>query len=411
MNTSKLLEKLASGTATQADYHHFNEWFEAMSETEQHEILTTYESLLPYHNDHNFPSTLTEKIARRIRYHEEKKQKAKIFSMVKWAAAAAVLAAISWLVWPSLKISKTQPAALATTPVVQDKEPASQGAILTLSNGSIINLDSIANGSIATQGGMKLIKKDGQLIYAANPDEHAPDAAAKNAALAYNMIQAPRGRQFQLVLPDGSNVWLNAASSIRYPIAFEPSERQVTITGEVYFEIAKEVNRPFKVRFHTARAGSGEVEVLGTHFNINAYPDEPVVSTTLLEGKVKLSPIDTTSTSPMPGYALNPGTQGILNKPSGKSPQIHLQPANMEETMAWKNGRFVFNETPIVNIMRQVARWYDVEIIYPKAIPEKKFTADLSRQTRLSEFMKVMEVSVKGFHFIINEKTLTVTLK
>ena len=408
MNTSNLLEKLASGTATQADYQHFNEWFEAMSETEQHEVLITYESLLLYHNDQNLPPTLTEKIARQIRDHEEKKQRVKIYSMVKWAAAAAILVAISWLVWPSLKISKTQPAPLATTPVVQDKEPASQGAILTLSNGTTINLDSIGNGSVATQGGMQVIKKDGQLIYTANPDVHTTNAAAEHAALAFNIMQAPRGRQFQLVLPDGSKVWLNAASSIRYPIVFEPSERQVTITGEAYFEIQPLTPKggqkkiPFIVKIITPSGDAGEVEVLGTHFNINAYSDEPNIRTTLLEGAVKVSSMVNGQSS-----ILKPGQQSVIH-----NAQMTIRDnVDLESIIAWKNGRFVFNETPIENIMRQVARWYDVEIIYPKAIPEKKFTADLSRQTKLSEFLKVMEVSISGFHFTINEKNLIVTLK
>jgi ferric-dicitrate binding protein FerR (iron transport regulator) len=411
MNQKELLEKLASGSAGQADYQQFTEWFEALPEEEQQTVIRQYEAIILLQEGGTTPSTIAQKIAQRVNAHEQKREKKKVITMVRWTAAAVLaagVAGITWLSWWPGQSTRQASAPIAGTQVLHDKQPASQGATLTLADGSTIILDSIGNGNIATQGNMQVTKNNGQIIYTA-PQQPVTSIPGHNSPpTTYNTMATPRGRQFKLILPDGSKVWLNAASSIRYPTVFTGTDRQVTITGEAYFEVEKMANKPFKVSFYTPAAGSGEVEVLGTHFNINAYGDEATIKTTLLEGKVKIAPVNTISPHPIVDYTLTPGKQGILALLSDQSPQVHIQVANTEEVMAWKNGRFQFNHTPIKDIMRQVSRWYDVDIIYPKTIPEKEFTADLSRQTRLSELLKALELS--GFRFTIDAKTLTVTM-
>lgn len=411
MDQKELLEKLASGSAAQADYQQFTEWFEALPEEEQQTVIQQYEAIILLQEGGTLPSTIAQKIAQHVDVHEQKRKRGKVITMVRWTAAAvlaAAVAGITWLSWWPGQSTRQASSQVATTGVVHDKQPASQGATLTLADGSIVVLDSIGNGNIATQGNMQVSKKNGEVIYTAPQQPVTSIPGHDSPPTTYNTMATPRGRQFKLILPDGSKVWLNAASSIRYPTAFTGTDRQVTITGEAYFEVEKMANKPFKVSFQTPAAGSGEVEVLGTHFNINAYGDETTIKTTLLEGKVKIAPVSTTSDLPLVGYTLSPGKQGILVLLPNRSPQVRIQAANTEEVMAWKNGRFQFNHTPIKDIMRQVSRWYDVDIIYPKTIPEKEFTADLSRQTRLSELLKVLELS--GFRFTIDAKTLTVTM-
>lgn len=406
MDQKELLEKLASGSASQADYQHFTEWFEALPEGEQQTVIQQYEAIILLQEGGTVPSTIAQKIAQRVNIHEQKRKRVKVITLVRWTAAAtlaAALAGITWLSWGPGQSTRQASSQVATAGVVHDKQPASQGATLTLADGSIVEIDSLTNGNIATQGNMQVIKKDGQVIYTAP----ANSANTTGTAVAYNTMATPRGRQFKLILPDGSKVWLNAASSIRYPTAFTGTDRQVTITGEAYFEVEKMTNKPFKVSFHTPAAGSGEVEVLGTHFNINTYADESASRTTLFEGSVAVRPVDTASTLPMVALKLTPGRQAVLYRKAGQA-NLQAFDADPDAVLAWKNGRFRFHDATIQNIMRQVARWYDVDIIYSKTIPEKRFTADLSRHTRLSDFLKVLELS--GFRFTIDAKTLTVTM-
>jgi len=408
MPEQQLLQKFAAGTTTSEEHTRFNEWFEALSEAEQQEVLTTYEQIVNNQPDHGtIRPALTEQLATRIKAHEQQQQRGKIFSIFRMAAAAAVIISVAVVAWFTFNHQKHGKPAIATTPPAQDKAPAKQGAILTLADGTQIVLDSAANGQLAHQGNVIVTKQEGKLIYA------TASTTATPLSLSFNTMATPRGRQFQLVLPDGSKVWLNAASSIHYPTAFTGRERTVEITGEAYFEITKNEQVPFKVKFNAPGGNAGEVEVLGTHFNINAYADEPAIKTTLLEGAVKIS-------SSQPGIlhpksvTLHPGQQAVLSIGSDKSPRDQSQHVGIpvalvdtDEVMAWKNGHFQFNGTPFPSIMRQVARWYDVDVIYDGTIPEKKFTADFSRQTKLSEFLKVLELS--GIRFSTDANTLHVT--
>jgi transmembrane sensor len=271
-----------------------------------------------------------------------------------------------------------------------DLPPGGNRAVLTLANGTSIVLDSAANGVLAQQGNARVLKTNqGQLAYN-NTNE-------KPTEVLYNTLATPRGGQYQLVLPDGSKVWLNAASSIRYPTAFSGSTRTVDITGEAYFEIAKDAGKPFTVRLGSPAGAKGEVKVLGTGFNVNAYLDEPVVRTTLLEGSVKVTKDAATAT-------LKPGQQAELEQAG----DIRLVPdPDIAQTMAWKNGLFAFNGADIQTIMRQIKRWYNVDIVFEGDIREK-FHLEISRNTNVSNVFRILEAT-GAVHFKIDGEKIVIT--
>lgn len=252
-----------------------------------------------------------------------------------------------------------------------DVSPGGDKAILTLADGSTILLNDAQNGTLGQQGSSTIIKLDGKLTY---------DLAGKNAEeVVYNTISTPNGGQYQLELPDGSLVWLNSTSSIHFPTSFVGKERRVEITGEAYFEIAKNRDMPFIVS-----ASGAEVRVLGTHFNVNAYKDESDMRTTLLEGSVKF---------------VN-GTEAKMLKP-GQQSQLSidgtlkvLSNVDVEEVVAWKNGLFDFEYAGIETVMRQLARWYDVEIEY-KGKTDDLFIAEMRRNIKLSDALKALELTGK----------------
>lgn len=258
--------------------------------------------------------------------------------------------------------------------------PGGNHATLTLADGSTITLDSVKNGSI--KGGSAIInKKGGLLVYDASRSK-------AGAPVSYNTLTTPRGGQYQVVLPDGSKVWLNASSSLHFPTAFIGKDREVELTGEAYFEVAKNKNKPFHVK-----VDGMQIEVLGTHFNVNAYPDENDIKTTLLEGSVKLK-------SGSASGLLQPGQQGILDKDPDKSGgyQIEIKNANMDEVMAWKNRLFQFDGDGIETIMREISRWYNVDIVYSGKVPKRSFEGKISRDAPLSDVLKILELSNVKFN-------------
>ncbi len=258
--------------------------------------------------------------------------------------------------------------------------PGGNRAVLTTSDGSTILLDSIQNGTIANKGAAKISKQGGMLIY--NLSSSNPDAA-----VIYNTLSTPKGGQYQVILSDGSKVWLNAASSLRFPSAFHGRERVVELTGEAYFEVAKNKEKSFQVR-----AADMKVNVLGTHFNINAYPDESGIRTSLLEGSVRI----TTGNS---GGILKPGQQAVLNN---KESGIVIANANLDEVMAWKNGLFQFDGADITSIMREIGRWYNVEIVYEGKVSTRHFEGKISRSARLSDVLQILELSNVKFKMVGN---------
>jgi ferric-dicitrate binding protein FerR (iron transport regulator) len=268
-----------------------------------------------------------------------------------------------------------------------DVSPGSSGAILRLADGSSIVLDSAADGNLTQQGNMTVVKNGGSLNYIQGDEKG-------ERAIPYNTIETPRGRQYQLALEDGTKVWLNAASSIRFPVIFEGNERKVEIIGEAYFEVAKNKEKPFRVAVNGTT-----VEVLGTHFNINSYADETTINTTLLEGSVKIIKGDNQET-------LSPGQQAQVDE---KGEIRMAKSVNISEVMAWKDNYFSFNNTDIKKLMRQLSRWYDVEIVFKGENKEPvTFNGDISRTVNLSTVLKMLELtgevnfSIDGKKIIIN---------
>jgi transmembrane sensor len=289
------------------------------------------------------------------------------FNRYRWSAAAAIFLLIISSIF-FLTTRKEQENIVQNNTYPQDRLPGGERAVLTLSDGSVILLDSAGNGVLAKQGSTEIIKrKDGQLVYSGSDK--------KQDEIVYNLLQTPRGGQYNITLPDGSKVWLNAASSLKYPVSFAGKERRVEITGEAYFEIAKDVSRPFKVQMKQM-----EVEVLGTHFNINGYDDELSIRTTLLEGKVRVG-------SGGKSNYLKPGQQAQVSS-SGNMKMV--DDVNLEETVAWKDGFFQFENSDIQSVMRQLSRWYDVDVQY-KGTVSKHFIGGISRDVNLSQVLTMLQ--------------------
>jgi ferric-dicitrate binding protein FerR (iron transport regulator) len=313
----------------------------------------------------------------------------------KWLAAAAVafLVLLSGTVYFLSKETDRQHAEVAVKQQNSDIQPGGNKAVLILGNGRKIVLDSTGNGILSIQGNTRIIKvNSGQLTYS-RQSSALRQAQGDDAKVLYNTIATPRGGQYQVVLPDGSKVWLNAASSIRFPTTFVGRERRVQISGEAYFEIAKNAAMPFKVSVNHMT-----VEVLGTHFNIMAYNDEAAMTTTLVEGSVKVSMNNRDWTM------LKPGEQALVNK--NDKIQV-LKNANVNEAIAWKNNLFWFDSDDVYAVMRQLARWYDVHIDIQGNIPDR-FTGSIPRDIAFSKVFEVLQ-KTGSMHFKIDHDRIIIS--
>jgi ferric-dicitrate binding protein FerR (iron transport regulator) len=264
-----------------------------------------------------------------------------------------------------------------------DVMPGGDKATLTLADGTTIMLDNVNDGTVAHQGNAKVVKLGAKLLY--------NTSGSQSKEIAYNTISTPRGGQYQIELPDGTRVWLNAASSLRFPVAFTGKERRVEIDGEAYFEVAKNKNMPF-----IAKTRGGEIQVLGTHFNVMAYREEDAVRTTLLEGSVKFSSGNNVA-------VLKPGEQAKLSNEG----QLKIDEVDVEPVIAWKNGLFVFNNEDVSTVMRQLSRWYDVDVVYQAKQPKQLFVGEVPRNSKLSDVLKMLEVA-GDIRFEIEGKKLIV---
>jgi len=299
-----------------------------------------------------------------------------------WFAAAAVIAfSISTGGLYLAVSSKASADNIATLAPNKDIQPGNNKAVLTLANGTKLMLNDSLNGIVAKEGSIQLVKNGGELSY------KSLDKATNS--ISYNTISTPRGGMYELVLADGTKVWLDAASSLKYPASFVGNERRVELTGEAYFEVAHNKKMPFRVVVNQMT-----VEVLGTHFNINAYTEEAAAKTTLIEGAVKVSANNATE-------FLTPGKMA-----SYKNASIAVADANIEEELAWKNGYFIFNKAGIATIMRQLSRWYDVEVSYEGTVPQNEFVGQIKREETLVGALKILELS--GMHFRIEGRKVIV---
>lgn len=305
------------------------------------------------------------------------------------AAAAAVLLFLS--VGGYFLLHKQAPQQIAQNQIHNDVAPGSDKATLTLSNGKQISLTDARKGVLSNEGG-ELIKKtsEGTLSYEGN-------SSAQNQQLTYNTVTTPRGGQWSVILPDGTKVMLDAASSIKYPVSFTGNERRVEVSGQAYFEVVHNADKPFRV------VTRGQViEDIGTIFNIDAYQDEPVIRTTLVEGAVRVSSPAAQAPLEKAGIILKPGQQTLF-----QGDKLSLSDANTEEVIAWRNGYFSLDNERIGSIMRKLSRWYDIEVDFKGDIPNVVLGGEIPRNTKLSQALKILEVA--NVHFIVEGKKVTVT--
>lgn len=339
-----------------------------------------------------------EKIWAVVRAGTAADRRQRLFSMARAGVAAALVLMLGGgaIYWITGKRRVAAPGPVVNSRYKNDVAPGGNKAMLTLANGSTIVLDSAQDGTLAQQGTTKIIKLDGgALAYHAATDLKGQTTEQTG----YNTIATPRGGQYRIILPDGSKVWLNAASSLRFPAAFTGNERTVELTGEAYFEIAKNAEKPFHVKVPSGGiAGeSMDVEVLGTSFNVMAYANEEKIHTTLLEGKVKVK-------QGAVAENLSPGRQAIVDQTTHA---MEVADGNIDQAVAWKDGLFRFRETDIRELMRQVERWYDVDVIYRTDRGDQDFTGVVSRNKNVSTLLHMLELT-GTVHFKIEGKKIIV---
>ncbi|QJB38933.1 FecR domain-containing protein [Chitinophaga oryzae] len=301
----------------------------------------------------------------------------------KYAAAAAIFGLLLAGTWKFASRRQHPAVPLATR---QPVTPGTAQPVLILGDGSRLALDSVGNGTIAQQGNTRIVKlANGQVAYQLTGNN--------NGNMLYNTMQTPHGCMYQLTLPDGSRVWLNAASSIRYPAAFAADRRQVEVTGEAFFDIVKDDRKPFTVTVQQL-----DIQVLGTAFNVMAYPDETTIRTTLLQGAINVSSGDAR-------HLLHPGEQATM---AGAGGPFSISKPNLEEILSWKNGEFYFKDTHIQTIMREVARWYNVEVSYEGDMEDITLSGIVSRNEPVAQLLKALEMT-KMVRFRMNGNRIVVS--
>lgn len=383
----QLLDKYATHSITAGEK---KQLYELLQSTDHHTELETIidnqfqSSVFELPEDDELRKIIFQKIQQKI------KEPAKVRSIgvwKRWTVAASILILIgvgSYLFFFNKQAPTTidGPQEIADVPA-----PKTSKAVITLADGKIIAVDSLTT---LAQGNVVVNRTaDGKLIYQSGNDN-------PESGIQYNTLTNPRGSKvIDMTLADGSRVWLNAGSSVTFPVAFAGDERKVAITGEAYFEVMKDTQHPFKVDI----AGKVEVEVLGTHFNVNSYANEDDIKITLLEGAVKVG--QQSAANRQQSAFLKPGEQAQL-----KNDIKIVKDVDVEMVVAWKNGKTLFKSADLKSIMRQVERWYDVDVIFEGNIPDRTFSGGVSRDVNLSELLRIFEVS--KIHFRIEGKKLVV---
>jgi transmembrane sensor len=376
-----LVQQYANDAATAAEKVELQKFLDSGSGQEMFAEVVSGEAI--GHFDETFDSTPYAALSRQVLQVDKGGQYPSKVRRMRWIAAAAAVLILSVLGGVYYLTQRpAQQKELVQTKNKNEIQPGRSGAVLTLSDGKQIQLDSTRNGLIAEQSGVHIEHKNGQVLY----------TKEDNAVAVTNTIRTPRGRKYQLTLADGTKVWLNAASSITFPTAFNGPDRSVSITGEAYFDVAKNAAKPFRVSVNDM-----EVEVLGTEFNIHAYNDEAIIKTTLLEGAVKIS-------KGAASQLLKPGQQAQLNQ---QDQLMLIANADLRYETAWKNNEFIFKYTDLKTVLRQLARWYDLEIVYESNTSlHKQFGGQIPMDASLSLVLKVLEKG--GVHYRLEGNTLTV---
>lgn len=372
-DVKEVLDKISSGN--------YNPEEEAIAKLWLHQLHQNDEAGLSEQELHE----VSDQMWLSLEPNKKQPQLNKYRKSVVYMAAAASLALIIGI---GLYFNQPPPLSksIRAKAFANDIPAGSNKAYLTLANGKKLTLTNSANGTLAEEAGINITKTaDGQLVYTIAD-------RGKKAGAGYNSIETPRGGQYQLNLPDGTKIWINSASSLKYPASFASlKERRVELSGEAYFEVAKDKTHPFIVK-----SGRQEIQVLGTHFDVNAYPDEQLIKTTLLEGSVKLNK----------QVVLKPGEQSSMT-----GEKFTVKAVNVNDAVDWKNGEFVFTNESLTSILKKVSRWYDVEIKYvhtPVNMPT--FTGSVSRSENISGVLKMLE-ETSNVRFSIEGKQVSVITK
>jgi len=378
---TELAEKWMNGTITPEEERVFAEWYNA-NRDEEVIVPSTFASDEQEHRDRilaHIRSGMNGSLPRR---------------RSRWlpavAAAVLLLAGAGSLWWGLGRSGDRAPQIAEATPATVIR-PVTDKATLTLGDGSTVNLEAAKDGSITASGAAHIDRQAARLVYKTGQATGATEARTP-AVMAYNTLTTPRGGLYSIILPDGTKAWLNASSSLRYPVVFRGATREVTLTGEGYFEVAPNAAQPFVVR-----VGSVTVNVLGTHFDVMAYDDEPAITTTLLVGAVNVQVGDRQQ-------KLIPGEQAQLIKDDNR---LLSATADVDQAIAWKNGIFKFKSEDIRSVMRKVSRWYDVDVTFEGTINEH-FTGAVPRGADVRELLKTMELT-NSIHFRVEGNRITVT--
>lgn len=386
-----LASKFLDGSATEAEKEELHAWYD---EWKDDEMIVAIEGA---DNEAAVKQRILSGILQHVREEDNNNTENATAPVIKmktsrakwWAVAAVLLILIGGAgTYFAMRSTETAGQVIADNDLYKnDVAPGTNIATLQLADGRIVNLaDSIQSG--LRQGSASLEKENGgTLVYNANPSSQKD-----GSPVAYNTISTPNGGEFKIVLADGSKVWLNAASSLRFPAAFNGDERNVFLTGEAYFEIAKDALKPF-----TVTANGTTTRVLGTHFNIKAYNDEQDVTTTLVEGSVRIE-------SNGQQKNLVPGQQALIRT---DVKNISVSPADIDDAIAWKNGYFTFRNENIKDIMRRISRWYDISVTYEPGVDANAFGGTFSRSKSLKQLLKSLEIT-NTIHFKIEGKNVTV---
>ena len=309
---------------------------------------------------------------------------------LKYAAAAVLLLTFGTMAYLWTRQEKESTAIAKTEQPSEKTEiaPGGEKAFLQLADGRIIQLDNAAKGQVAEQGGVEVVKlAGGQIVYRVK--------SLKNKQVMWNTMSTPRGGQYQLILPDGTHVWLNAASSITYPTAFTGNKREIKIKGEVFLEVVKDKQKPFFVNI----SDQSTIRVLGTSFNINSYDNEENITTTLVEGSIRINE----------HIVLQPGQQAVQLKDRASSHDIVVSEADVEKATAWKNGWFNFNGANLYDVMRQLERWYDIDVKYEGDIPQLTFKGKMDKGVTLTGMLNIFSALNYKFKTRLEGRTLIVS--
>jgi len=357
----ELLQKYRAGNSTDSENELVERWYQQLVETGEWEWAKGEKEMMQRLIEARLMRKIRARPAKRKFYLHRRNQ--------RWAAATVIflLAGFSYFFLVHRSFKSTEVAEVLNNDV---KAPQSNKAVITLANGQKVFLDSMGNGALAMQGNVKLVKlANGKIAY----EHHSGEISSR---IEYNTLSNPRGSKvINMVLSDGSKVWLDVGSSLTYPVAFTGNERKVSVTGEAYFEVAHDASKPFFVN-----CGDMNIRVLGTHFNVNAFEDDGRdIKVTLLKGKVKVN-------NKSVKEVLKPGQQAVVNN------QIKiLDEVDLDVVMGWKNGYFEFNNSSLQNVLSQVSRWYNVAVVYQGNNKPRQFMGEIQRDLNLSEILKILE--------------------